>query len=768
MHNSALSHSQGAQHAVNSQRNGSKWRSARCIMMCGFIGQSMPLCPISVFARRASRSMMRCVHAARCWHSSDAAEPDLELHGSSLALSGTYVPSCMTGDAPCSDAPALLCELPVRSTVGLPHPFIATALAQLRKHNSCKVGIYVLCCDTQGRYVLRADVWVPKELLQNLIPWKASRLVGEALARLLPGSTAALQHVDACPLCTRTGSTQTPAGGSEQQAGACIACGAAAPPAGSAAQAHAGPCGPCAPWFQAQHIAEGMLTPRGAGDGGAAAPGLFKDCVMQLPNWLLEAPQLPPAPPVHAGAALPLAELPREVLGVILRQLGDVTAVACTCRCGVLSVRPRQSMPELHSGEWRTLCLGLQFHRLRSYPALPVHVVNASCWQKDRQWRLSSGMLPSSFAILRRGSLAAACRRLRAVCDEAIPDLKLRLHPHQNAGLHQMLARERHAAAPRPHPTLRALPTLPSEGLLLCDTASGAVSTAEAPEVHDFQGGFCCDEPGLGKTVTALALVLKTHGALPAVPRGCALSQRSMAFKHLGIEREISGYVCATPAPEDGVACADADASAAAASEPQLAGAAGAFQHGQHATRNGLYGLGSPSRVSTRSKRSRSALELLADTSRPPARKLRRRSGTAETPVSAATVIVCPPTLVPHWQEQIAMHVAAGTLRVYTMQNAQDADVDPRQLAWDYDVVLTTFSHLSAQAAASMTGAKSVGAGAGNVHVLMRVHWLRVMLDEGHMLGSAAVTARLQVRSGLTLPEVRMACGRVLDCPDRH
>jgi SNF2 family DNA or RNA helicase len=36
--------------------------------------------------------------------------------------------------------------------------------------------------------------------------------------------------------------------------------------------------------------------------------------------------------------------------------------------------------------------------------------------------------------------------------------------------------------------------------------------------VPDFRGGMLCDEPGLGKTVTALALILARRGLLPASP----------------------------------------------------------------------------------------------------------------------------------------------------------------------------------------------------------------------------------------------------------
>lgn len=42
------------------------------------------------------------------------------------------------------------------------------------------------------------------------------------------------------------------------------------------------------------------------------------------------------------------------------------------------------------------------------------------------------------------------------------------------------------------------------------------VVRAEAPEsVQPVRGGLLCDEPGLGKTITVLALLLRTRGILP-------------------------------------------------------------------------------------------------------------------------------------------------------------------------------------------------------------------------------------------------------------
>lgn len=104
--------------------------------------------------------------------------------------------------------------------------------------------------------------------------------------------------------------------------------------------------------------------------------------------------------------------------------------------------------------------------------------------------------------------------------------------------------------------------------------------------------------------------------------------------------------------------------------------------------------------------------------------------------LSRATLVVVPSNLVDHWKTQIEKHVRPGQLRVYlwidhTKPSAHD-------LAWDYDVVITTFSRLSAEW------------GPRKRSVLMQVHWLRVMLDEGHTLGSSlALTNKLQMAVSL-------------------
>ncbi|XP_024013488.1 F-box protein At3g54460 isoform X2 [Eutrema salsugineum] len=111
--------------------------------------------------------------------------------------------------------------------------------------------------------------------------------------------------------------------------------------------------------------------------------------------------------------------------------------------------------------------------------------------------------------------------------------------------------------------------------------------------------------------------------------------------------------------------------------------------------------------------------------------------------LSKATLIVVPANLVDHWKTQIQKHVSPGQLRILIWTDHKK--LSPHSLAWDYDVVITTFSRLSAE---WNPRKKSP---------LIQVHWLRVMLDEGHTLGSSlSLTNKFQMAVSLT------ACSRWL------
>jgi hypothetical protein len=105
--------------------------------------------------------------------------------------------------------------------------------------------------------------------------------------------------------------------------------------------------------------------------------------------------------------------------------------------------------------------------------------------------------------------------------------------------------------------------------------------------------------------------------------------------------------------------------------------------------------------------------------------------------MSRATLIVVTQSLVEHWRYQIAKHTTPGQLRVYVWTDHKKPAA-AHNLAWDYDIVITTFNRLSSEWSIRENS------------VLMRVHWLRIMLDEGHTLGaSLSLTNKLQMAKSL-------------------
>ena len=93
--------------------------------------------------------------------------------------------------------------------------------------------------------------------------------------------------------------------------------------------------------------------------------------------------------------------------------------------------------------------------------------------------------------------LASTCRGFRARLDARAPGLVLRLHPHQEAGLSWMRARERSLPlVPDPRwAELRSEHGAP----FWVNSVTGAVSADAPPAYPDSPGGLLCDEPGLGK-----------------------------------------------------------------------------------------------------------------------------------------------------------------------------------------------------------------------------------------------------------------------------
>ncbi|XP_030489447.2 F-box protein At3g54460 [Cannabis sativa] len=136
-------------------------------------------------------------------------------------------------------------------------------------------------------------------------------------------------------------------------------------------------------------------------------------------------------------------------------------------------------------------------------------------------WELSDDILIKILALLGPTDLvrtAVTCRNLRFLTALIMPCMKLKLFPHQQAAVQWMLHREQHAEV-MPHPLYIAFTT--EDGFSFhVSTITGEIVSDIPPTVNDFRGGMFCDEPGLGKTITALSLILKTQGKSADPPDG--------------------------------------------------------------------------------------------------------------------------------------------------------------------------------------------------------------------------------------------------------
>ncbi|XP_010554480.1 PREDICTED: F-box protein At3g54460 [Tarenaya hassleriana] len=136
-------------------------------------------------------------------------------------------------------------------------------------------------------------------------------------------------------------------------------------------------------------------------------------------------------------------------------------------------------------------------------------------------WDLSDDILISILQKLSPKdliSVSGVCHHLRSLTSLIVPCLKLKLFPHQQAAVKWMLQREQKAEV-LSHPLYQKFDT--EDGFCFyVNVVSGDIVSEAAPTFKDFRGGMFCDEPGLGKTITALSLILKTQGTMADPPDG--------------------------------------------------------------------------------------------------------------------------------------------------------------------------------------------------------------------------------------------------------
>ncbi|CAN0917001.1 F-box protein At3g54460 [Linum grandiflorum] len=167
------------------------------------------------------------------------------------------------------------------------------------------------------------------------------------------------------------------------------------------------------------------------------------------------------------------------------------------------------SLPSLASSE--------NYGSLRMEPADNYH--GSGIWDvaEDVLINILSALSPSDLV---RVACTCRCLRLLVVC--VMPYMKLKLFPHQRAAVEWMLERELNDRF-LPHPLFMHFSTEDGFTFYL-NTVSGEIVVEKVPSVRDFCGGMFCDEPGLGKTITALSLILKTQGKLADPPNGVQIT----------------------------------------------------------------------------------------------------------------------------------------------------------------------------------------------------------------------------------------------------
>lgn len=194
--------------------------------------------------------------------------------------------------------------------------------------------------------------------------------------------------------------------------------------------------------------------------------------------------------------------------------VSDCHVRGCKLQCGVPDTS-RRKLFELHEifKSLPSVATRGNVYSSRVQPA------DASC--SSGIWEVSDDLLIvilNSLGPIDLVRVSATCSHLRSLAVSVMPCMKLKLFPHQQGAVEWMLQRERDPEL-LPHPLYMDFVTEDGFGFYI-NTVSGETVTGSVPSVRDFRGGMFCDEPGLGKTITALSLILKTQGTMAEPPNG--------------------------------------------------------------------------------------------------------------------------------------------------------------------------------------------------------------------------------------------------------
>ncbi|KAM6960682.1 helicase-like transcription factor [Aplochiton taeniatus] len=285
---------------------------------------------------------------------------------------------------------------------------------------------------------------------------------------------------------------------------------------------------------------------------------------------------------------------------------------------------------------------------------------------------------------------------------EAAEAVCTHLLPHQKQALSWMCVCENSNALP---------PFWQQKGELYYNNLT-YFSVKERPQ--RVRGGILADDMGLGKTLTTIALILTNfHNGKPLPLQMCvSVPKRRISSpplsKPLLVKREVV-HPKGKCVDLEGVMEAHAGEELVDMPEPQKKGEA-VFQEDQGfaAVLSGLTSEGTSLKKATAKKAKKT-----------PGLEPAVMAESLENLSATATLIICPLSVISNWLDQFEQHVRIDVkLNVYLYYGAERN----RKKAFlsSQDVVITTYNVLSADYA--------------NKSPLHGVNWLRVVLDEGHVI----------------------------------
>lgn len=327
-----------------------------------------------------------------------------------------------------------------------------------------------------------------------------------------------------------------------------------------------------------------------------------------------------------------------------------------------------------------------------------------------------------------------------------LPGLKAKLYGYQARATALMIQKE---TSPKTHLDPRFEERMGPDGQRFYYNARETTFRREAPQYESIRGGILAESMGLGKTIMCLALILGTKHHLPRVPPdrivGPRVRERVGTLAQMAAATANKSAVYLKSHFRWVPRFRDIDMRLIAAQiDEEHAGYEIPYQPRRSARRN---------------------VDL------PPPRQLA---------LCSATIIVVPRNLLHQWQAEFQKHVMEGEdgLRILILENNKDRLPSAKRLLMDYDVILFSKSRFEAEV---KDGVDDQGRNANNVRAgcqcpyigasrirdcscfnpddvycspLKQLHFLRIIVDEGHEFSSTATNA-VRVATELVTAERR-------------